>query len=202
MPGSWRIEEQKSPFLFSFFFPPREASFFFAGDSSVTRNWKRGNTKNPLRAFIFLVYRPRGALDNVRMEMTSIRQTSGWRVGCADARDMCAEARVQMKPPLLNGRHKSSPCVRWGRKKGKKRKKKGKRGEGPATGLIGGNSSHWIGMRATWKKIPTKLLPCAVCFGEWTTRLSRETSKKGTRMADIEDGCEIRKGKVYVVVSK
>lgn len=112
----------------------QKSLFFFSQLERDARNWKRGNTKTrALRAFIFLVYRPRGALDNVRfppMEMTSIRQTSGWR-GCA--RDMCAEARVQMKRRFRTAGTKAS-CVYDGLREKKKRKKEKGRRERPATG--------------------------------------------------------------------
>lgn len=133
----------------------QKSLFFFSQLERDARNWKRGNTKTrALRAFIFLVYRPRGALDNVRfppMEMTSIRQTSGWR-GCA--RDMCAEARVQMKRRFRTAGTKAS-CVRWASRKKKKERKK--KGEG--RGQLRANRRQFEPLnRNAWKKIPIELL--------------------------------------------
>lgn len=133
--------------------------FFFAGNSSVTRNWKRGNTKTRASgAFIFLVYRPRGALDNVRFPRWKWLQYGRHPVDVdvwTRARHVRRSARAN-EAPLPNGWHKA-PCVRWAsRKKG--RKKERKRGKGQ---LIGGNSSHWI--ETTWKKIPTELLRLLRC---------------------------------------
>ena len=78
------------------------------------------------------------------MEMTSIRQTSGWR-GYADARDVCAEARVQMKRRFRTAGTKALR-VYDGEKKKERKKERKKKGRA-SYGLIGGNSSHWIGKK-------------------------------------------------------
>lgn len=61
------------------------------------------------------------------------------------ARHVRRSARAN-EAPLPNGWHKSFVCVRWASRKKKKKERKREKGEA-SYGLIGGNSSHWIGTR-------------------------------------------------------
>ena len=112
-------------------------SLSLSRNSSVTRNWKRGSAKKTrlaLGAFIFLVYRPRGALDNVRFPRWKWLQYGRHPVDVdMRTRATCAQKRA-CKWSAVSERlaQKLSVCT-MGKKKKKERKKGRKRG-GPATG--------------------------------------------------------------------
>lgn len=135
---SWRIEKAKMAFFLS---PSR--------NSSVTRNWKRGSAKKTrlaLGAFIFLVYRPRGALDNVRFPRWKWLQYGRHPVDVdVRTRATCAQKRA-CKWSAASERlaQKLSVCTMGKKKERKKERKKKRRA---SYGLIGGNSSHWIGKK-------------------------------------------------------
>ena len=124
-------------------------SLSLSRNSSVTQNWKRGSAKKTrlaLGAFIFLVYRPRGALDNVRFPRWKWLQYGRHPVDVdVRTRATCAQKRA-CKWSAASERlaQKLSVCTMGKKKERKKGRKKKRRA---SYGLIGGNSSHWIGKK-------------------------------------------------------